>query len=211
MNTLLKFFILVALMGASAIAKAHQPDLSTALLVEQNEGKWVLQIRSSLTAFEYEIENAFGKKAYQTPEEFMALVKTHLKKNIAIELDNSQAVTLQNGQVKLGHETSVTFEISQMPNKFHALSFRNSSFKNISRNQSAFMVFKKDFSKDQFILNNDNQHTVDLMINGNRFETVQPPAIPRAYYFFGLIGILLLYSLFYLSLKKKYFELETNH
>ena len=31
--------------------QAHQPELSTTMLIEQPEGQWLLQVRSALTAF----------------------------------------------------------------------------------------------------------------------------------------------------------------
>ncbi|MGB2760803.1 MAG: hypothetical protein WBC58_12660, partial [Maribacter stanieri] len=37
------------------------------------------------------------------------------------------------------------------------------------RSQSALFIFKDGFSKEQFILNNDNDHTLNLKVNGNKF------------------------------------------
>ncbi|MCF8244262.1 MAG: hypothetical protein K9J37_05610 [Saprospiraceae bacterium] len=48
--------------------------------------------------------------------------------------------------MQLGHETSVVFELAGVPENFSEISVKNSSFKDISRNQSALIVLKKGFA-----------------------------------------------------------------
>ena len=67
---------------ASISIQAHQSDLSTVMIYQNEKGKCFLQIYSSLTAFEGEIDYKYGKNAYKTPDEFRALVIDHFKKNI---------------------------------------------------------------------------------------------------------------------------------
>jgi hypothetical protein len=148
----------------------HQPELSTTMLIERDNGTWVLQIRSSLTAFEYEIQQSFGKDSFKTAEEFNALLLKHLMKNIAIEVNGVKGVSLQKGAVKLGHESVVKFEVSGIPKDINKLVFTNSSFKDIHENQSAFLVLKKGFSNKRFVLNNGNSHTVRLKVVSDHFD-----------------------------------------
>lgn len=96
----------------------HQPDLSSTMLVEHEDGKWILQVRAALTAFEYEVNTHYGKDSYKTPEEFNALVIRHLSENISISFNANEVIELKNGQVKLGHETSAVFEVANVPKKF---------------------------------------------------------------------------------------------
>lgn len=154
--------------------KAHQPDLSSTLLVEQGENEWVLQVRSSLTAFEYEIEKHFGESSYTSPEEFQELVINYLKENISIKSNKTKGVVLENGIVKLGHETAATFEVVGMPATIQSLQVTNTSFTDIARNQSALIVLKEGFSKDQFVLNNNNQHTAKLKVSNSSFVLATP-------------------------------------
>lgn len=154
----------------SITVKAHQPDVSSTMLIEQENGTWILQIRASLTAFEYEVHTLFGKDSYKTPEEFNALVIKHLQKSIKIKCDQDVKVVLKNGFVKLGHETNVVFEVIGVPKSFKKLEIQNSSFKDIHHNQSALVVNKKGFEKQQFILNNENRHTAALNVLSNKFE-----------------------------------------
>ncbi len=67
-------YLLIFLLGFKA-AYAHNPDLSSMMIYEQN-GKSILLIKSSLTAFDGEVEYHFGKDAYKTPEEFEAVSDT---------------------------------------------------------------------------------------------------------------------------------------
>ena len=174
MKMTIRILITLCIICISFGVKAHRPDLSSTLLVQQGENKWVLQVRSALTAFEYEIENHFGKSAYNSPEEFQKLVVDYVQNNIAIKVNGENAVVFQNGNVKLGHETNATFEVIGMPKNIQSLVVKNSSFSNISRNQSALIVVKKGFSKDQFILNNDNGHIVELQVKNSKLELVAP-------------------------------------
>lgn len=147
----------------------HQPEISSTMLVEKENGKWILQVRAALTAFEYAIETHYGKDAYKTPEEFNALVIRHLSENLSITFNKNEVIELQNGQVKLGHETNAIFELSNVPKKIKKVMVTNSAFKDIHDNQSALIVLKKGFGKSQFILNNKNKHTARLGSTKNNF------------------------------------------
>ena len=183
--------------------KAHQPDLSSTMLVEQGENTWVLQIRAALTAFEYEIENHFGKDSYATPEEFQELVVKHIRENTSILLNDNDVVTLENGLVKLGHETSVTFEVVGTPSIIQSLEVQNKSFSNISRNQSALIVVKKGFAKDQFILDKNNSHTAKLKVKDSKFELVAVTSIEgkTQYAIFIFASVLFVLSIMYSAFK----------
>lgn len=188
-------------------AYAHQADISSTVLVEQDNDIWVLQIKASLTAFQYEVKNKHGVDPYATPEEFQDLVLRHVKDNVSILLDETKQVVLQDGMVILGHETSVVFKVIGIPEKFHKVNFTNSSFKNIMRNKSAFIILKKGFGQKQFILNNQNNHTAKLIAKDAQFtEMILASSTDRVRpkYFVGLAGILIIGLLFFLNKKIGY-------
>ncbi len=64
------------------------------------------------------------------------------------------------------------FEVFGIPSDLQSIRVRNAAFKDIGRSQSALFIFKDGFSKDQFILNNDNDHTLELNVDGNTFVEV---------------------------------------
>jgi len=191
------FFLLVC-----SSLQAHQADVSSTVLAEQGENQWILQIRGALTGFEYVIHSKFGKDSYTTPEGFQELVLKHVKENISIQFDDKNEVELKNGIVKLGHETNVIFEVGGIPENFTNVKFKNSSFKDIARNQSALIILKKGFKQKQFVLNNKNQHTANLEVKDSQLVLLNPEtatasvsAIPNLYIgiaVLGIAGILLL-------------------
>ncbi len=147
----------------------HNPEHSSTMLIEQEDGTWVLQVRSALTAFEHEVHTNYGKDCYKTPKEFNAYVIQHLTKNISITTNEKNAVTLQNGKVQLGHETVAVFDVVGMPKEVAKISLTNTGFKDIHANQSALVILKKGFTKQQFILSNQNGYTVQLKAEQNKF------------------------------------------
>jgi len=151
---------------------AHNPDVSTTMLVEKENNIWVLQISSSLTAFQQEVRTHFSETPYKTPEEFQQMVLEHIKNNLEISYNNGSKINFGQGIVKLGHETKVVFEVFGIPSNLQSLQVTNTTFKDIGRSQSALFIFKDGFSKDQFILNNENEHSLELKASGNKFVIV---------------------------------------
>ena len=172
-------------------------------MAEQEDHKWVLQVRSALTAFEYEIEAHFGKSSYASPEEFQELVVDYVRGHISILFNDTNAVVLQNGMVKLGHETNVIFQLAGIPETIHSLAVENRSFSDIPRNQSALMVFKEGFSKDQFMLNENNGHSIKLKVGSAKFEAVEQVQEAAQSSLLIFAGVLLALSVIYFAFKNR--------
>ena len=136
MRLILKIFLILTILFLSREVQAHQRELSSTILVEQSENKWVLQVRAALTSFQYIIEQNYGPDAYDSPEEFQKMVIDLLEKNISIVFNENNLIELQNGKVKIGHESSVTFEILGTPKNIHSLEVINTEirFLNIKKN-----------------------------------------------------------------------------
>lgn len=169
--------------------QAHQPDLSSIILSEQGEQNWVLQVRSALTAFEYAIEDHYGAGSYTTPEEFQQLVVNFIRERISIRFNDTDAAELQNGMVKLGHETNVIFQLVGTPETIRSLAVEHNSFKNIPHNQSVLMVYKEGFEKKQFMLNKTNGHSIRLEAGSTAFLEVEPDqgrSMPYSLLFAGM-------------------------
>ena len=184
---------------------AHNPDVSTTVLVEKEQGIWVLQISASLTAFQQEIRTHFTETPYETPEEFQQRILEHIKNNLEIRFNDDDTMVLGRGMVKLGHETMVVFEVLGIPSDIESVRIKNTVFKDIGRNQNGFMLFKKGFSKDQFVLNSSNDHTLVLEASGNTFIKVSPSKASFFSPYFGLltIGILGIGSIFFYLKRNK--------
>lgn len=165
---MLRFCILIFSLVASNSLFAHQPDKSSTMLVEKEDGKWVLQVRAALTAFEYEVKHTFGVGSYNFPEEFEALVMQHLRNRIDLVIDEN-TLMLGSGSVQLGHETNVLFEIENEILELDKISVSQKSFADINRNQSALVLLKKGVKPQQFILDQSNGHQMTLEFKDDRF------------------------------------------
>lgn len=158
----------MAVVWLSALsANAHQPDLSSVTLIEQESGQWTMQINASMTAFQYEVWNEFGKDAYATPEEFNQLLLSHLREKIELKV-NDDAVILGDGFVKLGHATAVVFNLSEIPKVMEEVSITNFGFKTIHHSQSVFSIVKEGLDKSQFVLSEENDYQLNVKMKDNQ-------------------------------------------
>lgn len=167
-----KRILFLGLLLVSMVTKAHQADVSTTMLVERENNTWVLQISASLTAFQHEVRTHFSETPYETPEEFQQMVLEHMMNNLHFSFNGGEEVTLSHGVVKLGHETKVVFEVFGIPSVINSVLVKNTAFKDIHKNQSALFLFKEGFNKEQFLLNNANNHALALEVSGNKFMEV---------------------------------------
>ncbi|WP_055444801.1 DUF6702 family protein [Lacinutrix himadriensis] len=164
-----KIIILALFLFTSVVMKAHQPNVSTTMLVEKENNTWILQISASLSAFQQEIKTHYAETPYKTPEEFQKMVIEYLKNNLEINFNQNQEITLGKGYVKLGHETKVVFEVFGVPSEINAVFVKNSAFKDIHKNQSALVLLKEGFNKEHFVLNDKNNHALNLLVDKNKF------------------------------------------
>ena len=167
-----KYIISSILLLSVITAQAHNPDVSSTILSENEDKTWFLQLRSALTAYEYIITKNYGEASFSTPEEFQALVLQHVKDNISITYNENTEVSLESGMVKLGHETNVIFKVMGTPKDIKSMIVTNNTFKDIHRNQSALVILKKESSRVQFVLNDKNEHTAHLNVKAKQISLV---------------------------------------
>ena len=183
---------------------AHQPDLSTMMLYQDESGRSFLQIYSSLTAFEGEIDYKFSKNSYKTPEEFKLLVIKHFKQNFIFVLNSKDTLTFGQPQVILGHETKLVAEVFGFPKNINELLIKNQMFMDIPSNQSTAILLQKGLPYEQFTLNNDNQQQIKLkLIDGNWQPDDSTDFKFNYLYIIGSLLLLMLGILFFFRRLKK--------
>lgn len=184
-------------------AKAHQPDLSNLMIYEQN-GRYFLAIKSSLTAFEGEINYLFGSNAYKTPEAFQQLVIRHFQNNCFVIIDGD-TTRFVNPQVMLGHETTLFTEMMNIPDKPNSIHIRNTVFKDMPSNMSEIILAIKGISQKQYILNNANQHEVKLKVENNNWMVMESRNLffTTPYIFIGA-GLLAVLIIVFIKRSKKF-------
>ena len=185
-------YLFLLLLCAKAV-HAHEPDLSNLMIYEQN-GKCLLVIKSSLTAFEGEIDYLFGKNAYKSPEAFQQLVIKHFK-NSCLVMMNGDTVKLINPTVLLGHESTLIAELLNAPNKVNSIYIRNRLFKDMPSNMCEIILTLKGLPQKQYILDNANKQEVKLTIENNNWTVVKAvdwsyknPSLVFGLVFFGVLS-----------------------
>lgn len=153
-------------MGFKAVY-SHQPDLSNLMIYEQND-KTILLLKSSIGAFEGEIDYYFQKGAYKTPEEFNELVIQHFQKNCFV-IANGEALKITNIQVQLGHETTLFAELENVPEAINSIFISNTVFKDMPNNQCELILSIKGLPQKQYILDNGNRQEVNLKVENNKW------------------------------------------
>lgn len=164
----LPFLILIF---SNQIVHAHQPDLSSLMIYEQ-DGKSFLAIKSALSAFESEIEYSYPKGAYKTPEEFQEMVIEHFQKKCFL-LINGDTIKFLNPQVSLGHETTLFAELSEIPNDIESMHIKNAIFGDISHGICEVIITLNGIPQKHFLLNSENKHEAMLRLENGIWVMIE--------------------------------------
>lgn len=198
----MKSIYLILLLLCAKGVQAHQPDLSNLMIYEQN-GRFFLAIKSSLTAFEGEIDYLFGKNSYKSPEAFQQLAVTHFQENCLIIM-NGDTVKFQNPKVVLGHETTLFAELMNVPDQLQSICVKNTFFKDMPSNMCEIILAVKGINPKQYILGNANQHEVRLTVENNSWMVVESrnPYLTTPYLLIGA-GLIFVAIIVFIKKSKK--------
>lgn len=152
---------------------AHQPDLSTAVLSKTDTGKYILQITTSLPAFEGEIDYLYSKNRYKTPEDFKKLVVDHFNKNVFFIVNEKDTLKFGQPLIILGHESKLIVEVLNIPKDINAFYFKNTMFKDMPHNEMVMIMLVDGFPKAQYVLENTNEQTIQLQLEKGTWITVE--------------------------------------
>lgn len=199
----MKVFCLVLLLACSKLLYAHEPALSSAMIYDQNS-KRLIAIKSSLTAFEGEVEYYYGKNAFKTADEFRQLVIQHFEKNCYVIINND-TIKLIKPTVILGHETTVFAELANAPEKVTSCYVTNTCFKDMHNNMCELILSLKGLPQKQYILNAENKNEVTLKLKNNQWVVENAKGSNHLYStIFWVAGLLLITILaFVFTFRKK--------
>lgn len=172
LNKIIKKVLLVFITLTSVIGHAHQAEFSSSLISKTDDGKYILQIASAMSAFEGEVNYLYTQQAYKTAEEFKKLVIDLFLKNVTLTVNGDQVLKFKDPIVLLGHETKVIVEIIGIPKQINELSFTNTMFKDMTHNKMGLMMLVKDFPSEQYILENENQQSIHLELQDQKWVSV---------------------------------------
>jgi hypothetical protein len=173
------------------------------MIYDQNS-KRILVIKTSLTAFEGEVEYYYGKNAFKTADEFRLLVIKHFEKNCFVIM-NSDTVKLIKQTVVLGHEITVFAELANSPEKPTSCYVKNTCFKDLHNNMCELFLSLKGLPQKQYILNAENKNEVTLKLINNEWVVENANDVNHLYSTVFWVGGLLLITIlaFVFTFRKK--------
>lgn len=194
---------ILALVLSSFGSYAHQPDLSTSVLSKTDTGKYILQITSSLSAFEGEIDYLYSKDAYKTPEAFKKLVVDHFSKNVFFIVNEKDTLKFSEPLVLLGHESKLIVEVLNVPKNINTLYFKNTMFKDMPHNQMAVIMLVDGFPTDQHVLENENEQTILLELNEGKWTSTGWGLKPKNILYISLFLMLSMIPILYIGYRDR--------
>jgi hypothetical protein len=197
----MKSVVLILFLLCTNIVHAHQPDLSNLMIYEQN-GKYILVIKSALSAFEGEVDYLFGKNAYKSPEEFQLLVIKHFQKNCKLIMNNEN-IKLNNPKVILGHETTLFAELSLVPKKISSIYVKNTLFKDMPVSLCEMILTLNALPQKQYLLNNVNNYEVELQLENNSWTVVENTSTNTTLILLAVVAFILSASIIAVFVIKK--------
>jgi hypothetical protein len=200
LNKIMKNSLATLLLMMSVVGHAHQAEFSSSLLSKTDDGKYILQIASSMTAFQGEIDYIYSQKAYKTAEEFKKLVIDYFTKNVSLIVNGTEVLQLKDPMVLLGHETKIIVEVIGIPAKINELTFTNTMFKDLSHNKMGLIMLIDGFPKEQYILENENEQTIRLKLKeGTWVSSESDELIMKNILYISFFLILAMIPLIYVS------------
>ncbi|WP_424002868.1 hypothetical protein [Maribacter sp. IgM3_T14_3] len=194
-----------SLLWIGNVALAHNPDFSSIIISKTENGQIVLQLTSSLTAFQQEVNYVNGEGAYKSPEEFQDLVLQLFESKFSIVLNENNRLHFKNSKVFLGHETKIVTEIIGLPEEVNRIYLKNALFEDLHNSQSVVIFLLDGFPKEKLTIQRDNKHELNIILEDDIWvvPTAKSDQTPLNYlpYLITLIigGLLLL-----ISRKRKY-------
>ncbi len=199
-----RYASIIILIFNAIVAHAHQPDLSSLMIYEQ-DGKSILAIKSALSAFESEIEYSYPKHAYKTPAEFQELVIGHFQKKSFLVI-NGDTIKFLNPQVSLEHETTLFAELSEIPIDIKSMHIKNAIFSDISHSICEVIITLKGKPQKQFLLTSENKHEAMLKLESGTWVMVENeyPLLSKSMLtFLGIFVVTIFVAVGMMILKRK--------
>ena len=151
----IRCLILLILLGNNA--SAHNPQVSTISIIQNENNKWSVFITAPLYTCQSTIHENYPNIKIDSSNVFEThkLVLKLVNENLMINKDSN--VKLINGKIQLAHETTLYFDIQSDKAEFNPSEL---SFKAFSKLANHFTLLKIVPNKGQqitYILNNDNK------------------------------------------------------
>lgn len=133
---------------------AHNPQVSTISMIQNQNNKWSVFITAPLYTFQLVIKEKYPEMNMDSisPFEMQKLILDLVKSNLKINGDTN--LNLTNDKVQLAHETSIFFDINKDDFFPTAISF--AAFDKLYNHFTLLKIISKKEKEITFILNTEN-------------------------------------------------------
>ena len=198
-----KLLLIISFISYSLSIQAHNGQISTISIIQNEDKKWSLMISSGVNTFEYELRNKFPNLNLNTLKinDFQKLFLANLKENISINTDEGNDIELINGSIKIGHQTDARFNLKGMPEKLEGLSIQNQSFSTINDHYCVINIITKKGSSQNFLLKKGNKFKISLTSENGIWKESESHGIG----FYALLSTITVFliSIIFIILRKK--------
>ena len=188
-----KKILFLILINICTKAFAHNPQVSTISIIQQENKKWSVFITAPLSTFQMAIVANFPTLNIDSLDVYAIqnIIPDLLRNNLII--NESENINLINKKIQVAHETTIYFELSDTS------SIRQIKFTTFSKLTDHFTLFKiVPLNKKEitYILNSDNNYVFQLNQSDNKIK------INYSIVFEYLLVALFILPIFYFMIKK---------
>lgn len=188
-----KKILFLILINICTKAFAHNPQVSTISIIQQENKKWSVFITAPLSTFQLAIVANFPTLNMDSLDVYAIqnIIPDLLRNNLII--NDNENINLINTKIQVAHETTIYFELSDTS------SIRQIKFTTFSKLTDHFTLFKiVPLNKKEitYILNSDNNYVFRLNKSDNKIK------INYSIAFGYLLLVLSILLMFYFIIKK---------
>lgn len=187
-----KIYFSILFLFTIVMTRAHNSQISTVSLVQNEEQIWNLYISSSFDSFKYQLISKYPDIDIDnlSAEKYQKLLLKYLQENIILTANGEKMANLHNGIIKLGHQTDLIYEVNGLPEKLTSLYLKLDGFENDSKHNSIFKIVTPQLKSKNFILKKDNEFQLSLEKANEEFQLV--PKEDNTSLFLPIMGLTVL-------------------
>ncbi len=189
-----KIIFLLTVLGFMATVNAHNSQVSTIVLVQNEQRIWSLNLSNSFDGFRYQLIKNYPDKDIDnlTADEFQKLVLKYVQENLYINANDAIAVELQEGVIKLGHHIDLKFKITELPDDLNSLDIRLMGYDENSQHNAILKISTPTYTSGNYVLKKGNQFKLYLQKTNGQFLMVEEIELNILWFIYGLVLVSLL-------------------
>ena len=190
-----KLFLCIYFTVTATWLYAHNPQVSTISILQDQQKKWTMFITAPLYTYQMALQSNYSDINIDSldSKQIQKLIIDLIKNTTSIR--NKGDVKLENEKFQLGHESIIFFDLIGMENNINEITIKFNSFKKLYSHFTFLKIVPYKGKQINFILNADNDFT---------YTTVEKTALISKQTIIYLLSILILIILGSIIFVKKY-------